>query len=222
MNNLEELSPTDIKRLLAAAEQHDERGSIVAKMVKRLIAQLEAVQRELGDLLNQEFQQRLANAEHQLYMKDLAIHNIKASRMAQFRKRLAAEKELTEWRSVAEAAAQDDADWHKLADRNTDLICKMMNVLITTGERANKAEAALSAENQKLTLSLPENCHVDKCRTFAWEAVKDAVGHDNWTVGDASTYFGFYCWGWDMRRQYDEQVIAKQPAGLVEGNADAE
>ncbi|AJJ72731.1 hypothetical protein [Yersinia pseudotuberculosis] len=60
-----------------------------------LIAQLEAAQKELFDLHNQEFQQRLANAEHQLYMKDLAIHNIKASRMAQFRKRLAAEYALS-------------------------------------------------------------------------------------------------------------------------------
>ncbi|HFR4116146.1 TPA: hypothetical protein ACHVKA_004211 [Yersinia enterocolitica] len=60
-----------------------------------LIAQLEASQKELFDFHNQEFQQRLANAEHQLYMKDLAIHNIKASRMAQFKKRLAAEAALS-------------------------------------------------------------------------------------------------------------------------------
>ncbi|HEB1980102.1 TPA: hypothetical protein RY571_000611 [Yersinia enterocolitica] len=60
-----------------------------------LLAQLEAAQKELFDFHNQEFQQRLANAEHQLYMKDLAIHNIKASRKAQFRKRLAAEAELS-------------------------------------------------------------------------------------------------------------------------------
>ncbi|EPB9884069.1 ead/Ea22-like family protein [Yersinia enterocolitica] len=64
-------------------------------VVLALIAQLEAAQKELFDLHNQEFQQRLANAEHQLYMKDLAIHNIKASRKAQFRKRLAAEAELS-------------------------------------------------------------------------------------------------------------------------------
>ncbi|ENB6687588.1 hypothetical protein ABEH50_004028 [Yersinia enterocolitica] len=56
---------------------------------------VEKAEKELGDLLNQEFQQRLANAEHQLYMKDLAIHNIKASRKAQFRKRLAAEAALS-------------------------------------------------------------------------------------------------------------------------------
>ncbi|MCW8110135.1 Lar family restriction alleviation protein [Yersinia intermedia] len=58
MNNFEELSPKDIKRLLAAAELHDNRGSIVAGMVKRLIAQLEAAQLELikplpiGELLH--------------------------------------------------------------------------------------------------------------------------------------------------------------------------
>ncbi|HHH0624255.1 TPA: hypothetical protein ACPZRI_004103 [Yersinia enterocolitica] len=60
-----------------------------------MIAKLEAAQKERDDLLNQEFQQRLANAEHQLYMKDLAIHNIKASRKAQFRKRLVAEAALS-------------------------------------------------------------------------------------------------------------------------------
>ncbi|WP_235942351.1 hypothetical protein [Yersinia thracica] len=56
---------------------------------------VEKAEKERDDLLNQEFQQRLANAEHQLYMKDLAIHNIKASRKAQFRKRLAAEAALS-------------------------------------------------------------------------------------------------------------------------------
>ncbi|EKN4762643.1 hypothetical protein ACXJK9_002647 [Yersinia enterocolitica] len=68
---------------------------VSASDLSALIAQLEAAQKELFDLHNQEFQQRLANAEHQLYMKDLAIHNIKASRKAQFRKRLAAEAELS-------------------------------------------------------------------------------------------------------------------------------
>ncbi|EPB8107583.1 hypothetical protein ACRSR6_004025 [Yersinia enterocolitica] len=68
---------------------------LAQEQITDLIAQLEAAQKELFDFHNQEFQQRLANAEHQLYMKDLAIHNIKASRKAQFRKRLAAEAELS-------------------------------------------------------------------------------------------------------------------------------
>ncbi|MBS0056914.1 hypothetical protein [Yersinia sp. Marseille-Q3913] len=40
----------------------------------------------------------------------------------QIAQREAAQKEITDWRSVAEAMAQDDANWHKLADRNTDLM----------------------------------------------------------------------------------------------------
>ncbi|MFA9207858.1 MAG: hypothetical protein ACEQSN_06245 [Yersinia sp. (in: enterobacteria)] len=66
-------------------------GCLLVEWKKRV----EKAEKERDDLLNQEFQQRLANAEHQLYMKDLAIHNIKASRKAQFRKRLAAEAALS-------------------------------------------------------------------------------------------------------------------------------
>lgn len=56
---------------------------------------VEKAEKERDDLLNQEFQQRLENAKYQLHMKDLVIHNIKASRMAQFKKRLAAEAALS-------------------------------------------------------------------------------------------------------------------------------
>ncbi|CNF28010.1 Uncharacterised protein [Yersinia nurmii] len=69
-----------------------------------LRSKLEATEKERDDMLNQEFQQRLANAEHQLYMKDLAIYNIKASRKAQFRKRKALETENAELEERAEAA----------------------------------------------------------------------------------------------------------------------
>ncbi|HHG9960349.1 TPA: hypothetical protein ACPZLH_001525 [Yersinia enterocolitica] len=65
---------------------------------------IEAAEKERDDLLNQEFQQRLANAEHQLYMKDLAINNVKASRKSQFRKRKALETENAELKQRAEAA----------------------------------------------------------------------------------------------------------------------
>lgn len=40
--------------------------------------------------------QRLANAEHQLHMAELAKQNLKASRMAQFKKRRAAEQRVAE------------------------------------------------------------------------------------------------------------------------------
>ncbi|HHH0687473.1 TPA: hypothetical protein ACPZQD_004117 [Yersinia enterocolitica] len=100
MNNIEELkAAATVMRLSSTMRITDEiitfRRLFTPDCALALIAQLEAAQKERDDLLNQEFQQRLANAEHQLYMKDLAIHNIKASRKAQFRKRLAAEAALS-------------------------------------------------------------------------------------------------------------------------------
>ncbi|HDL8286545.1 TPA: hypothetical protein PXQ99_003360 [Yersinia enterocolitica] len=62
----------------------------------------------------------------------------------------AVQKELSDWRSVAEAAAQDDADWHKLTDSKNEVI---VNLALGVGlliDRAEKAEAALSAANEKL------------------------------------------------------------------------
>ncbi|EKN6330965.1 hypothetical protein DVQ58_20785 [Yersinia enterocolitica] len=105
MNNIEELNIEYLK--INARSVANGVAAISSKWagetILALIAQLEAAQKELFDFHNQEFQQRLANAEHQLYMKDLAIHNIKASRKAQFRKRLAAEAALSAanepWRS---------------------------------------------------------------------------------------------------------------------------
>lgn len=57
---------------------------------------LEKAQQRIDELENDEVRQRLANAEHQLYMAELAKHNLNASRKAQFRKRRAAEKRIAE------------------------------------------------------------------------------------------------------------------------------
>lgn len=64
-----------------------------------LVEALEKAQQRIDDLENDEVRQRLANAEHQLYMAELAKHNLKASRKAQFRKRRAAEKRIAELES---------------------------------------------------------------------------------------------------------------------------
>lgn len=50
-----------------------------------------------------------------------------------------------------------------------------------------------------------ENADADHCRKWAREQVKGEVLTEEWTTGDNITYFGFFCWGWDMRRQYNEQ-----------------
>lgn len=78
-----------------------------------LVDALEKAQQRIDELENDEVRQRLANAEHQLYMAELAKHNLKASRKAQFRKRRAAEKRIAELESrtvTAAAAAAAAAD----------------------------------------------------------------------------------------------------------------
>lgn len=72
--------------------------------------------KRIAELENDEVRQRLANAEHQLYMAELAKRNLKASRKAQFRKRLAAEKRIAELEAKLQAAdtLQDGAFRHGL------------------------------------------------------------------------------------------------------------
>ncbi|HID7391188.1 TPA: hypothetical protein ACXHUI_003942, partial [Klebsiella pneumoniae] len=67
--------------------------------IDALVEALEKAQQRIDELENDEVRQRLANAEHQLYMAELAKHNLKASRKAQFRKRRAAEKRIAELES---------------------------------------------------------------------------------------------------------------------------
>ncbi|CNF20203.1 hypothetical protein [Yersinia intermedia] len=90
MNNIEELREHCEEMIAISRMQY---AYIPASSIITLIDRIEKAEKERDDLLNQEFQQRLANAKYQLHMKDLAIHNIKASRMAQFKKRLAAAAE---------------------------------------------------------------------------------------------------------------------------------
>lgn len=64
-----------------------------------MVEALEKAQQRIDELENDEVRQRLANAEHQLYMAELAKNNLRASRKAQFRKRKAAEQRIAELES---------------------------------------------------------------------------------------------------------------------------
>ncbi|MDG9946110.1 hypothetical protein N7591_20195, partial [Klebsiella pneumoniae] len=64
-----------------------------------LVEALEKAHQRIDELENDEVRQRLANAEHQLYMAELAKNNLIASRKAQFRKRKAAEQRIAELES---------------------------------------------------------------------------------------------------------------------------
>ncbi|HFT3284305.1 TPA: hypothetical protein ACYU74_000214 [Klebsiella pneumoniae] len=67
--------------------------------VLALVEVLEKAQQKIDELENDEVRQRLANAEHQLYMAELAKNNLRVSRKAQFRKRKAAEQRIAELES---------------------------------------------------------------------------------------------------------------------------
>ncbi|WP_447887655.1 hypothetical protein [Serratia fonticola] len=97
-----------IDQLLAALEEKDQSTAELnvklfdqSVLLDAAISRAEAAEQREGNLKsdfdvlsarNAELEQRLANAEHQLYMKDLAIINIRSSRLAQFRKRKEAEQ----------------------------------------------------------------------------------------------------------------------------------
>lgn len=53
----------------------------------------------------------------------------------------AAEKEISDWRSIAGAAAQDDADWHKLVNSKNEVIVQLAQGIIKSKDRAEAAEA---------------------------------------------------------------------------------
>ncbi|CAH5071996.1 hypothetical protein AI2630V1_1717 [Klebsiella pneumoniae] len=87
-----------LSRLIAYAS-NDELHQLaveVEQYTDQLIEALEKAQQLIDELENDEVRQRLANAEHQLNMAELAKNNLRASRKAQFRKRRAAEKRIAE------------------------------------------------------------------------------------------------------------------------------
>ncbi|HHG2166112.1 TPA: ead/Ea22-like family protein [Klebsiella pneumoniae] len=94
--------------------------------VKMLVEALEKAQQRIDELENDEVRQRLANAEHQLYMAELAKHNLKASRKAQFRKRRAAENRIAELEREQEhlrpVGVMSEQAFHRLENRECRFI----------------------------------------------------------------------------------------------------
>lgn len=106
-----------------------------AGYVDALVEALEKAQQRIDEMESDEVRQRLANAEYQLYMAELAKHNLKASRKAQFRKRRAAEKRIAELEEVEQ----------KLCAAN-----------VTLDARAELAERRLAEmESRTVTVKLP-------------------------------------------------------------------
>ncbi|HDU2651942.1 TPA: hypothetical protein U2G37_004484 [Yersinia enterocolitica] len=62
-----------------------------------------------------------------------------------------AEKESKQWYSVVEAAMSDDAEWRKQSNAASEAIGYLTTGIVMLKERAETAEAALSAANEKLS-----------------------------------------------------------------------
>lgn len=100
-------SPDVVLSLLAALEDSNQRADRLNGMLdssmratkateqreEHLKADVDVMGRRIADLENDEVRQRLANADHQLYLADLAKFNLRANRKAQFRKRREAERQ---------------------------------------------------------------------------------------------------------------------------------
>lgn len=148
MTNITELAQSLKRRAASANEFGEGLFFIKADDVLALVEALEKAQQRIDELENDEVRQRLANAEHQLYMAELAKHNLKASRKAQFCKRRAAEKRIAE----LEEAEQ------KLCAAN-----------VTLDARAELAERQLAElESRSVTVKLPDLRQVVSGDRYVW------------------------------------------------------
>lgn len=86
-----------LRATIARAKRHDCQKVVMrVTLAEELLDRLSNAEERIAELQNDEVRQRLANAEHQLHMAELAKHNLRASRKAQFRKRKATERRIAE------------------------------------------------------------------------------------------------------------------------------
>lgn len=117
-----------------------------------------------------------------------------------------AEAELSDWRSVTEAAAQDDADWHKLVDSKNDVISHLASGIINLKDQFEAAQ-----RDRDLHYQVSEKFRIELIATEAeLSAANEKLGKP--VVLSSSTVMSRVC-----------AVRAIKTAGFtVEGNADAE
>ncbi|MFM1346603.1 hypothetical protein WFP14_08540 [Yersinia proxima] len=121
-----------------------------------------------------------------------------------------AEKESKQWYSVVEAAISDDAEWRKQSNTASEAIGYLTTGIVMLKERAEKAEAALSAANEKLSkpVVLPR-MHVgfDGVSTNAGDSVR------NKAISDCAETIRVA--GFTVEGDTNPIVIVPAPAGVV-------
>lgn len=103
-----------------------------------MLSSLEGYAFLVADSIEFELNRKLTTTEHQQVF--VAVEHVASGNSALLAKLEAAEKEISDWRSIAEAAAQDDADWRKLADSKNEVIVQLAQGIIKLKGRAVAAE----------------------------------------------------------------------------------
>ena len=140
--------------------------------IRAMVEGLEKAQQRIDELENDEVRQRLANAEHQLYMAELAKHNLKASRKAQFRKRRTAEKRIAELESRTVSAAAADV----LAERQRQ---------VTAEGWSSKHDD----QYKNTELAFAASCYAFHAAAASWDLEDDGIPYDSHPVPKQ--------WPWD-------------------------
>lgn len=87
-----EAARADCRENAARIAELESQRKLAFSACNRWADKFREAEKRVAELANDEVRQRLANAEHQLYLAELAKNNLRASRKAQFRKRLVAER----------------------------------------------------------------------------------------------------------------------------------
>ncbi|HBK4797717.1 TPA: ead/Ea22-like family protein [Klebsiella michiganensis] len=140
--------------------------------VLELVEALEKAQLRIDEMESDQVRQRLANAEYQLYMAELAKHNLKASRKAQFRKRRAAEKRIAELESRTVSAAAADV----LAERQRQ---------VTAEGWSSKHDD----QYKNTELAFAASCYAFHAAAASWDLEDDGIPYDSHPVPKQ--------WPWD-------------------------
>ena len=130
-----------------------------------LVEALEKAQQRIDELENDEVRQRLANAEHQLYMAELAKNNLRSSRKAQFRKRKAAEQRIAELESRTVTAAAADV----LAERQRQ---------VTAEGWSHKHDD----QYKNTELAFAASCYAFHAAAASWDLEDNGIPYDSHPV----------------------------------------
>ncbi|HHH1510516.1 TPA: hypothetical protein ACPY8A_000204 [Yersinia enterocolitica] len=119
-----------------------------------MLSSLEGYAFLVADSIEFELNRKLTTTEHQQVF--VAVEHVASGNSALLAKLEAAEKEINDWRSIAEASAQDDADWRKLADSKNELTSHLAQGIIQLKQRAEAAEVRLLVPWIKRSEQMPD------------------------------------------------------------------